>query len=216
MNGFEGSFLGDRERIDARTRLECGVCWWVYDPARGDSVWQIPPGTAFAELPGHWRCPHCDAAQTQFMVIAGDREAHARAPQCSRGEVAMDAFRDRLLSAFGRVADSMRDLPVYRDGLPLGVVGPRRCEQGVLALLYTPWCMNLLLLADDTDQRVEGSEREIAFPSGSYPFTRGHVAGVGAIECCSLFSPMDAFADAQAVEAVAAAIPDALFTADGA
>lgn len=24
-------------------RMECKVCWWVYDPALGDDVWQIPP-----------------------------------------------------------------------------------------------------------------------------------------------------------------------------
>ena len=33
------------------TRLECKICWTVYDPALGDEVWQIPPGTPFAELP---------------------------------------------------------------------------------------------------------------------------------------------------------------------
>ena len=30
------------------TRMECKVCWYVYDPAEGDVVWQIPPGTPFA------------------------------------------------------------------------------------------------------------------------------------------------------------------------
>ena len=67
MNGFEGSFLGVAGRIDPDSLLECGVCWWVYDPARGDDTWQIPAGTAFKELPGHWRCPNCDAAQDQFI-----------------------------------------------------------------------------------------------------------------------------------------------------
>ena len=66
---FEGSYLGDRARIAPGTRLECKICWWVYDPAQGDEVWQIPPGTAFAELPAHWRCPNCDGEAEQFMVI---------------------------------------------------------------------------------------------------------------------------------------------------
>lgn len=69
LNGFEGSYLGDNARIDAATRLECKICWWVYDPAEGDPVWQIPPGTPFAQLPEHWRCPTCDGAAEQFMVI---------------------------------------------------------------------------------------------------------------------------------------------------
>jgi rubredoxin len=51
------------------SRLECGVCWTVYDPAVGDEVWQIPPGTPFAELPAHWTCPNCAAEKTRFLVL---------------------------------------------------------------------------------------------------------------------------------------------------
>nr|WP_252997336.1 MULTISPECIES: rubredoxin [Methyloversatilis] len=50
-------------------KLECKICWWVYDPQQGDPVWQIAPGTAFADLPPHWRCPQCDGDADQFMVI---------------------------------------------------------------------------------------------------------------------------------------------------
>ncbi len=67
--GFEGSYLGDRQRLPADARLECKICWWVYDPAEGDAQWQIPPGVAFADLPAHWRCPQCDGAADQFMVL---------------------------------------------------------------------------------------------------------------------------------------------------
>ncbi len=35
----------------------------------GDPVWQVAPGTAFADLPDHWRCPNCDGAQEQFMLL---------------------------------------------------------------------------------------------------------------------------------------------------
>jgi rubredoxin len=66
---FEGSYLGDSERIAAGSRLECGICWWVYDPAAGDPVWQIAPGTPFAALPAHWSCPNCDAPRHKFMVV---------------------------------------------------------------------------------------------------------------------------------------------------
>lgn len=66
---FEGSYLGDAQRLTAQTRLECKICWYVYDPAQGDDVWQIPPGVAFAELPVHWKCPVCDGARDQFMVL---------------------------------------------------------------------------------------------------------------------------------------------------
>jgi rubredoxin len=52
-----------------QARLECKICWAVYDPAPGDPVGQIPPGTPFADLPAHWSCPNCAGDRTQFMVL---------------------------------------------------------------------------------------------------------------------------------------------------
>ncbi|HEY1437993.1 MAG TPA: rubredoxin [Casimicrobiaceae bacterium] len=69
---FEGSYLGDAAKIGPRTRLECKICWHVYDPAAGDEVWQIPPGTPFCELPAHWTCPNCSGTKEQFMVVSDD------------------------------------------------------------------------------------------------------------------------------------------------
>jgi rubredoxin len=69
MPRFEGSYLGDRSKLAANVRLECKICWWVYDPAVGDAVWQVPPGVAFTALPAHWRCPQCDGEADQFMVL---------------------------------------------------------------------------------------------------------------------------------------------------
>jgi rubredoxin len=67
---FEGSYLGDNTVLDAGSRLECKICWWVYDPARGDPIWGVAPGTPFAELPPHWKCPNCDGAREQFMLLS--------------------------------------------------------------------------------------------------------------------------------------------------
>jgi rubredoxin len=72
MRAFEGSFGGDRGRLLPGARLECKICWWVYDPAEGDAQWQIPAGTAFADLPAHWSCPRCEGRADQFMVIGDD------------------------------------------------------------------------------------------------------------------------------------------------
>ena len=52
-------------------RFECRICWAVYDPARGDEVWQIPPGTPFTDLPPHWSCPRCAAEKREFLVLHG-------------------------------------------------------------------------------------------------------------------------------------------------
>ncbi len=66
---FGGSFGGDAAKIADGTRLECKICWHVYDPAEGDDYWQIPPGTPFSKLPEHWTCPVCDAPREGFMVL---------------------------------------------------------------------------------------------------------------------------------------------------
>lgn len=66
------SFLtggGSGARIDADTRMECKICWYVYDPAEGDEIEQIPPGTPFLKLPGHWRCPQCDGDPDAFLPV---------------------------------------------------------------------------------------------------------------------------------------------------
>jgi rubredoxin len=53
----------------AMRRYECGVCWQVYDPAAGDPVWQVPPGTPFSSLPAHWSCPACAAERDRFLEL---------------------------------------------------------------------------------------------------------------------------------------------------
>ncbi len=56
-----------RARLADDTRLECRICWYLYDPAEGDDTQQIPPGTPFLGLPDHWRCPQCDAEPNAFL-----------------------------------------------------------------------------------------------------------------------------------------------------
>jgi rubredoxin len=58
-----------RSRLGAETRMECRICWQVYDPAAGDTVQQIPPGTAFLDLPSYWRCPQCDAEPAAYLPM---------------------------------------------------------------------------------------------------------------------------------------------------
>lgn len=59
-------------RLRDDTQLECRICWYVYDPADGDEMEQIAPGTPFAQLPEHWRCPQCDNPKQSFLIV-GDR-----------------------------------------------------------------------------------------------------------------------------------------------
>ncbi|WP_428605791.1 rubredoxin [Sedimenticola sp.] len=66
---FAGSYGGCAEKLNDTSRLECKICWYLYDPAEGDPYWQIPPGTPFSRLPDDWSCPNCDGRKDDFMVM---------------------------------------------------------------------------------------------------------------------------------------------------
>ena len=70
MTGFE--HFGNRDDVPPHARLECKICWHVYDPADGDAVWQIPAGTPFTALPDHWTCPNCCTTKDGFLVVIDD------------------------------------------------------------------------------------------------------------------------------------------------
>ncbi len=207
MNGFEGSFLGDNDRIADATRLECGVCWWVYDPAEGDSGAGVPAGTPFAALPEQWRCPRCDNARNQFMVLAesqGSVAAREPGESVPAAQQPLLECRAALLGAYTAIDEKMRGLPVYNETLDIQLIGLREWGNDWLGIVATPWCMNIVLVPrEEATPRLEGTKRERVFPSGRYDFIAGHLAGVGPMESCSLFSPMHEFDTPSVVRLVA-------------
>lgn len=72
---FGGSYGGDDSQLADTTRLECKICWYLYDPAQGDETQQVPPGTPFAALPDDWSCPVCAGPRQDFLVIEDDGNA---------------------------------------------------------------------------------------------------------------------------------------------
>jgi rubredoxin len=44
----------------------CTICGHVYNPEKGESLQDITPGIAFADLPADWTCPVCFASKNQF------------------------------------------------------------------------------------------------------------------------------------------------------
>lgn len=68
MTGAESD--EEQSRLADDSRLECRICWYVYDPAAGDPDSQVPPGTPFLELPEYWRCPQCDAEPNAFLPVS--------------------------------------------------------------------------------------------------------------------------------------------------
>lgn len=47
-------------------RYRCTICEHIYDPAEGDPLSKIPPGTPFEKLPDSWVCPDCGATKADF------------------------------------------------------------------------------------------------------------------------------------------------------
>ena len=61
-----------RERIGPRTRMQCKVCWYVYDPEGGCLEEGIEPGTPFYDVPDDFVCPECGHPKTAFLPLEGE------------------------------------------------------------------------------------------------------------------------------------------------
>ena len=47
-------------------KYRCPICGYIYDPAEGDPVAGIDPGTSFEDLPSDYICPVCAAGKEEF------------------------------------------------------------------------------------------------------------------------------------------------------
>lgn len=198
--GFESSYGGDGSKIADDTRLECGICWWVYDPALGDDVEQVPAGTPFRLLPDTWHCPNCAADKSKFMVIG------------SASVVTEDAVQN-LANAYRRAALKVKGLPIYNPTLAVEAIGFREFQGRQAGVIVTPWFMNLTVIpsADDRATWSANDTVRLAFPSGEYDFMLQDLHGFGLVGTCALFAEMHDFTDHEAAQTAAASVADALF-----
>jgi [NiFe] hydrogenase assembly HybE family chaperone len=125
-----------------------------------------------------------------------------------------------LTAAFKRVhRERMVGLPILHPGLSVAVTGARQWRQDWLGMLLTPWCMNLLIVPGPESERVAGgvgSKQVIRFPAGEFEFIGSDEEGIGGFVACSMFSPMQVFADQAAAIATAEAVMVALFEPESA
>ncbi|NLF39091.1 rubredoxin [bacterium] len=49
-------------------KYQCKVCGYTYNPAMGDALRDVPPGTPFEELDDDWTCPMCGADKSKFVA----------------------------------------------------------------------------------------------------------------------------------------------------
>lgn len=130
-----------------------------------------------------------------------------------------------LEAVFGQIAATrMRDLPLSNPALAVETVGFRRWDPAGgreaddgrlwLGILITPWCMNLMLLPAEADALPAvptAGETVLMLPGGALPFMAGSEEGIGEYRMCSLFSPMELFADREGARATAQSVLDELF-----
>lgn len=223
MSGqFEGSYLGDARRLSPDAVMECKICWHVYDPAQGCESWQIPPGTAFADLPPDWRCPECDGAHDQFMVVSAGTVLAAPPPGTAAPQTAPDplaqlvaAWPGRLEAAFREIhIAQMRGIPLLNEALAVKAVGFRAYDGRVVGVLITPWFMNLIQAGgpdDDWSAIPSGTKEKVDFPSGIYEFTAVNRDDLPPYRACSLFSPVYEFTTMLQATETAQAVMTALF-----
>ncbi|HCL58126.1 MAG TPA: rubredoxin [Spirochaetia bacterium] len=50
-------------------KFVCGICGFVYDPAKGDPDSGIAPGTPFEQIPDNWLCPVCGVGKSEFSPV---------------------------------------------------------------------------------------------------------------------------------------------------
>jgi [NiFe] hydrogenase assembly HybE family chaperone len=122
----------------------------------------------------------------------------------------------RLEALFRTIhATRMNDVPIVNPALQVECLGFRRWEGRWLGVLVTPWCMNLVLLADEPAAWRPAREREALdylLPAGNFSFIGTVEPGFGDFQMCSLFSPMFEFREHEVARATALAALEALFT----
>lgn len=114
-------------------------------------------------------------------------------------------------------ATRMAGIPILNEALSVKVVGEREWNGDWMAVLVTPWFMNLMLVRgeEEPETLAQGAKRHFAFPAGQFEFIHGWEDAIGSYWMCSLFSPVFEFSDQESAEAAAAAALDALFEDGG-
>lgn len=106
---------------------------------------------------------------------------------------------DAVEAAFFRIQqECMADVPILNPALSVEAIDFQRWHGHWLGIVVTPWCMSLLLLPGASDDWVstgDNKRRFIKFPAGDFAFLGGNETELGEYQSCSLFSPMNQFAN---------------------
>lgn len=127
----------------------------------------------------------------------------------------------RLTTCFQAIEkERMQGLPFLNRALEVEVVGTQMLQGQWLAVLITPWFMNLVLWPQHFApeqaalQAGVGTIERVALPAGQFEFIRAFEPGFGAYAACSLFSPVLEFADHDTARKTAEAALAAVLAVD--
>jgi len=55
---------------DLGPSMQCSVCQWIYDPAKGEPMQEVAPGTPWCDVPDNFLCPECSLGKEVFDELA--------------------------------------------------------------------------------------------------------------------------------------------------
>ncbi len=210
--------LGDFRGLPPTDKPECGVCWYVYQPAVGDPVWQIPPNTPFSALPNHWCCPQCDGPKSQFIALSPERDRghweqrgadFERATQKAAQVLADDPISNPRLTV---ELCGFRPWPPADSSADEAAAPTSISETFIVGGVITPTFINLVRLPMTPTSARVGETVRYRFPSGEYDFLSASLPVVGGFHTLSLFSPVHEFEDMAAARLACTAALEALLT----
>lgn len=135
-----------------------------------------------------------------------------------------EGFGVRAVEEFNRQYETpdnivvMDGVPILNEDLSVAAIGFEPYKDYYLGVLLTPWFMNLRLAPQNAEDFSSQSPKvgetlTVLLPAGQVEFLVWHEESYGYWLSCSLFSPMNEFADQSAVmETASAALKEALNT----
>lgn len=130
-------------------------------------------------------------------------------PDAAAGELGR-----RVAARYREIAEGpMARLPVCNAALAVAEVGFRAHADLAVGIVVTPWFMNVVAAAlpdaPPPPAAAAGATVALTLPGGTLALIVGDLPGFGRLDACSLFSPMQDFADmAAALEAARAAMAE--------
>ena len=124
----------------------------------------------------------------------------------------------RLEESFRRIAVTrMAGLPFVNPQLRVEVVGLTEWDGRGIAVLVTPWAINVIVIPGEGKWQSlpQGAECFLDLPAGRMRFIAARDDAAGEYLSCSLFSFTLGFADHRAARTVAFEAREALFQSDG-